>query len=81
MQEQIIAAPFDRDKYCDGLNKYCDGLKFILIQLVVVGHFTLELFSNPIARGITNQIYSFHMPVFIFLSGYFSKKPDITEKM
>ncbi len=65
-------------------DQYSDNLKFILIHLVVIGHFTLELFANPVARGITNAIYSFHMPVFIFLSGYFSKnavhhKKDITK--
>ncbi len=65
-------------------DQYSDSLKFILIQLVVIGHFTLELFDHPIARAITNAIYSFHMPVFIFLSGYFSKntahhRKDVTK--
>lgn len=59
---------------------YSDNAKFVLIQLVVIGHFTLELFSDPVARGLTNAIYSFHMPVFIFLSGYFSKGAGYHEK-
>ena len=56
-----------------------DNLKGVLILLVVFAH-TLEritaggVSSNPIILSIWSVIYSFHMPVFIFVSGYFSKK-------
>lgn len=52
---------------------YFDNLKVILIFLVVLGHFTNIDRSNPFIGGLNNMIYAFHMPVFIFVSGYFSR--------
>lgn len=52
---------------------YFDNLKTILIFLVVVGHFTNLNKSIPLIGAINNVIYSFHMPIFIFISGFFSK--------
>lgn len=54
-----------------------DNLKGMLIILVVFGHF-IEIYitkDNKI-RYIYEFIYIFHMPLFIFISGYFSKKID-----
>lgn len=54
---------------------YFDNLKAILIFLVVLGHFThLNRSSSFLMMAVNNVIYSFHMPMFIFVSGYFSKK-------
>lgn len=51
-----------------------DNLKFILIILVVIGHeidyYTKESMTM---RKLFLLIYAFHMPLFIFISGYFSK--------
>lgn len=44
-----------------------DGLKFFLIFLVVLGH----LHFNDYGIWIGYYIYSFHMPVFVLLSGFF----------
>lgn len=54
---------------------YFDNAKAILIILVVVGHI-LELFiaENNTARSLYVLIYTFHMPVFVFIAGYFSKR-------
>jgi fucose 4-O-acetylase-like acetyltransferase len=52
---------------------YFDNLKTILIFLVVLGHFVNLSKTIPIMGAINNVIYSFHMPIFIFISGYFSK--------
>ena len=52
---------------------YFDNLKTILIFLVVLGHFTNLNRSIPLIGAINNIIYCFHMPIFIFISGYFSK--------
>ncbi len=46
-----------------------DNLKAVLIFLVVFGHF-LELVQGH--RLLYLTIYSFHMPLFIFITGYFA---------
>ena len=50
-----------------------DNIKAFLIILVVVGHL-LELFlKNGNVKTVYKLIYSFHMPLFIFISGYFAR--------
>lgn len=50
-----------------------DHIRFILIFLVVLGHM-LEISSPFLGSGkIYKFIYSFHMPVFLFLFGYHSR--------
>ena len=53
-----------------------DGLKFILMFLVVLGHLKYMDYGLRISR----IIYSFHMPVFIFLSGFFTSLSSNKEK-
>lgn len=52
-----------------------DNYKAFLIILVVVGHF-IEVASetNTLLYALKWTIFSFHMPAFVFISGYFSKK-------
>lgn len=57
--------------------EWLDSLKFFLIYSVLLGHvFTtyksvgIDPFDNFLCRGI----YIFHMPLFMILSGHFSKK-------
>ncbi|MDO5417890.1 MAG: acyltransferase family protein [Lachnospiraceae bacterium] len=52
---------------------YFDNLKFILMLLVVAGHFLLPLEKTRFTYNIRCLIYAFHMPCFAFVSGYFSK--------
>ncbi|MFP4098256.1 MAG: CapA family protein [Alphaproteobacteria bacterium] len=52
---------------------YWDNLKGILIALVVFGHYTFEYSQHLDVSYLTKFIYIFHMPAFIFISGYFSK--------
>jgi len=52
---------------------YLDNVKFVLIALVVVGHSlvpTLDAHSN---RALYIFIYTFHMPLFVLISGYLSR--------
>ncbi|MBP3851842.1 MAG: acyltransferase family protein, partial [Erysipelotrichaceae bacterium] len=51
---------------------YFDNLKAVLIFLVILGHFLLPIETGPLCI-LKRWIYSFHMPLFIFVSGYFSK--------
>lgn len=53
-------------------NLYLDSLKGYLICLVVLGHLIALNLTNPLNLALYNEIYIFHMPLFILLSGYFS---------
>lgn len=53
---------------------WIDSLKGMAILLVVIGHLT------AVTSGLNQYIYSFHMPLFFFISGYlfnFEKYMDI----
>ena len=53
---------------------YFDNAKFILIFLVVLGHVISPLKENDtMLLSLYSAIFLFHMPAFIFISGYFSK--------
>ena len=52
---------------------YFDNAKFILIILVVLGH-GMELVGGEWINSLYRLIYIFHMPCFVLVSGYFSKK-------
>ena len=59
-------------------NQSLDGLKYILICFVVIGHFIEpSRYSNNISGLLFSYIYTFHMPLFIWMNGYFFKKRDI----
>lgn len=53
-----------------------DNLKALLIVLVVFGHVMERFGLFPKIRCV---IYAFHMPLFIFISGYFSKNTNNIE--
>ncbi|SFM56217.1 acyltransferase family protein [Methanolobus profundi] len=45
-------------------HQWIDSLKGFAIILVVIGHL------NDVSEGLNTYIYSFHMPLFFFISGY-----------
>lgn len=49
-----------------------DNIRFVLIFFVALGHF-FEVSASDALKNATEFIYSFHMPVFVFISGYFAK--------
>lgn len=49
-----------------------DNMKAILIYLVVLGHL-LECFQGTRRLFLYYTIYMFHMPAFVYVTGYFSK--------
>ena len=54
---------------------FFDNMKAVLIFLVVLGHFLLPIHEKGnILVLIKRLIYVFHMPLFVFVSGYFSKR-------
>ena len=60
---------------------YMDNLKFVLMIFVVAGHFGLKLSHIPQIKYLTYYIYIFHMPCFIFISGYFAKNINAGGKL
>lgn len=62
-------------------NYLLDNLKVLLIFCVVFGH-VIEYYINQsqILKGIYIFIYIFHMPLFVFISGYFSKNIEKISK-
>ncbi len=62
--------------------RYLTNLKGLLIILVVVGHFGQTVANllpesiGFIGHGLVLFVYLFHMPLFIFVSGYLSKNAD-----
>ncbi|MEN2667054.1 acyltransferase family protein [Listeria aquatica] len=53
---------------------YFDNAKFILIFLVVFGHLLQPFVAeHDSVRILYSMIYTFHMPAFILISGYFAK--------
>ncbi|MCQ2461626.1 MAG: acyltransferase family protein [Clostridia bacterium] len=51
-----------------------DNVKALLIILVVMGHFITQFTgSNEIMQSMFSIIYSVHMPLFIFVSGLFTR--------
>ncbi len=58
-----------------------DNLRGLAIILVVFGHFIATCFNFFTFDMVYAAIYLFHMPLFIFISGYFSKiTPDTNIK-
>ena len=63
-------------------NYFIDNLKVVLIFLVVFGHLIERYIdSNNTLMGIYMFIYTFHMPLFIFISGLLSKNLNKSKKI
>jgi len=62
-------------------DSFFDNLKGILMILVLIGHFGGDnTRSNIYLQTIEVFIYLFHMPLFVFVSGYFSKNLEKNNK-
>lgn len=57
-----------------------DNAKAILIFLVVFGHSIITFIDNELMRSVFLWITAFHMPLFMFLTGLFSKSFVRSEK-
>lgn len=64
---------------------YFDNAKFFLIILVVFGHLTRSYVNDSHAfKALYMFVYSFHMPAFVLISGFFAKsigKPGYIKKI
>jgi fucose 4-O-acetylase-like acetyltransferase len=62
-------------------NVFFDNVKGFLIFLVVLGHVLEKYYmQNSFLYVLWVGIYSFHMPLFIYVSGYFSKNIQKTQE-
>jgi len=52
---------------------FFDNAKFMAIVLVVAGHSIVDLRDVRVAHAAYLFVYTFHMPVFIVITGYFSR--------
>ena len=62
---------------------FWDNYKGILIALVVFGHFiysTATTYPKSFLNDVFTFIYLFHMPAFVFCSGYLSKSENTGKK-
>ncbi|MFG2084664.1 MULTISPECIES: acyltransferase family protein [unclassified Spirillospora] len=66
------AAPRRRDPHLD-------NAKYLAILLVAAGHGVASLRDVPLAAALYNFFYMFHMPVFVVVSGYLSKRFTLTD--
>lgn len=61
---------------------FVDNLKVLLIFLVVFGHLIERYIdTNNTLMGMYLFIYTFHMPLFIFISGFLSKNINKSKKV
>ena len=68
---------FERGVYQDekGRDFFFDNAKFLLIMLVVMGHFMSPLKTgNDTLTLLWRLVNTLHMPCLIFISGYFAKR-------
>ena len=57
-----------------------DNLKFFLILCVVLGHCS-ERYASDAYKSLFMFVYTFHMPLFIFISGLFHRNTRIAQKI
>ncbi len=69
MEQTAAAAPVKRER-----DYSFDNIKALLIFFVVLGHVLVSGKNHEINTIVYKCIYLFHMPLFVFISGYFSKK-------
>lgn len=70
----MTSFPGPATKLANQRSAYWDNIKGILIFLVVIAHFAMPY---PVLQELVRACYSFHMPAFLFVSGYFSSRSSL----
>lgn len=80
MENQYLNKEFENKPLGGGRDESLDLLKFILIILVALCHSIEPFRYNHFYVGtFYSVVYAFHMPLFILLSGYFSKNITVSK--
>ncbi len=69
-EQELEEEPAPRPKRRD---PYLDNVKFLLIALVVTSHAIRPTVGTDANRALYIFMFSFHMPLFVMISGYLSK--------
>ncbi|MBZ9570433.1 acyltransferase family protein [Methanobrevibacter sp. TMH8] len=69
---EITTKNHEESKTKHRINKY-DNLKGLAIILVVLGHILVSFEAYSIYYSLRDIIFVFHMPIFFFVAGYFSR--------
>lgn len=74
--DEVVQQNVNND--CNKRDLSLDALKLFLIFLVIFGHFIESNLNDSKSAGfLYTLIYLFHMPLFVLLSGYFSKIKEV----
>src|SRR3954447_23866114 len=73
MTSTTLSAPARQAPARQARDPFFDNAKFMAIVLVVAGHSIVDLRDVRVAHAIYLFVYTFHMPVFIVITGYFSR--------
>lgn len=60
----------------DKRDHYLDNAKFFLIAMVIFSHCLSNLGAGRLCKSVDSYMYFLHMPLFIIISGYFTKLQD-----
>jgi fucose 4-O-acetylase-like acetyltransferase len=73
MTSTALSAPSQHTPAPKTRDPFFDNAKFLAILLVVAGHSIVDLRDVRLAHALYLFVYTFQMPVFIVITGYFSR--------
>ncbi|GAA3170226.1 acyltransferase family protein [Streptomyces virens] len=59
---------------------FFDNAKYLAIVLVAVGHAWGQILDDRTVETLYRVVYTFHMPAFVLISGYFSRNFDLSPR-
>ncbi|MFF1275763.1 acyltransferase family protein [Streptomyces marokkonensis] len=74
-QESDRPAPSGKQR-----DAFFDNAKYLAIVLVAVGHAWGQILDDGAVETAYRVVYTFHMPAFVVISGYFSRSFDLRPK-
>ncbi len=79
MTSSLRSHPTSRTRPGPQRDAFFDNAKYLAIVLVGVGHSWGQILDgNPAVEALYRVLYTFHMPAFIVISGYFSRSFDLS---